>query len=380
MKASRIGQTAGVVLLCALSAVLVADPLDQSQAANTATAANGPEPWPDAKTIAERKRESENLRLFASEEPLAFKLIADFRAVNRDRNPASTKLFPAAIVLPLTDGTETEIGLQIRTRGHSRRKPEVCSFAPLRLEFQRELMGGTPLARHRAIKLGAHCRDVNEFEQYVLREYAVYKILNILTPHSFRARLAKATYIDAASKRVLEQKYAMFIEDDDDVAKRLEGRISDAKGTIFRRLDPETLTIVTLFEFMIGNTDMSISAQHNFRLVETPAGKLYPVPYDFDYSGLVDTTYSLPDKRLGINDVRERLYRGPCRTPEELETYFVKFREARERIYAIYDSIPDMSGSSRRGAKAYLDQFYRLIERPRDVKRQIIDPCLKGGM
>ncbi len=380
MTASRIGQVAWGVLLCALSAVLVAEPLDQSQAGAAAPATAAPEPWPDAKEIAERRRESETLRLFASEEPLAFKLIADFRAVNRDRNPLSEKTFPAAIVLPLADGTETEIGLQIRTRGHSRRKPEVCSFAPLRLEFQRELMGGTPLARHRAIKLGAHCRDVDEFEQYVLREYAVYKVFNLLTPRSFRARLAKATYLEAGNKRIFAQKYAIFIEDEDDVAKRLEGRITDAKGTVFRRLDQETLTLMTLFELMIGNTDMSISAQHNVRLVETPASVTYPVPYDFDYSGLVNTVYSLPDKRLGISDVRERLYRGPCRTPEELETYFVKFREARAGIYALYDAIPGMSASTRRGAKAYLDQFYRTIERPRDVKRMIIDPCLKGGM
>src|SRR5262245_12218649 len=221
MSAWRIGQAVGALLLCALSAVLVAEPVQQSQAGNTATASSATEPWPDAKTMAERKRDSENLRLFASEEPLEFKLIADFRAVNRDRNPLSEKMFPAAIVLPRNDGTETEIALEIRTRGHSRRKPEVCSFAPLRLEFQRELMAGTPLARHNSIKLGVHCRDVNEFEQYVLREYAVYKIMNLLTPRSFRARLAKATYIDANSKRVFAQKYAMFIEDDDDVAKRM---------------------------------------------------------------------------------------------------------------------------------------------------------------
>ena len=373
-------QAAGIVFLCALSAGLVAEPVRQSQAGSAAPATKAPEPWPDAKEMAERKRESENLRLFTSEEPLAFKLIADFRAVNRDRNPLSEKTFPAAIVLPHNDGKETEIGLQIRTRGHSRRRPDVCSFAPLRLEFQRELMGGTPLARHSSIKLGVHCRDVNEFEQYVLREYAVYKIFNILTPRSFRARLAKATYIEAGNKRVFAEKYAMFIEDDDDVAKRLQGRITDAKGTVFRRLEPDTLTMMTLFEFMIGNTDLSISAQHNVRIVDTPDGTLFPVPYDFDYSGLVDTVYSLPDKRLGINDVRERLYRGPCRTPEELETYFVKFREAKDRIYAVYDSIAEMSASTRRGAKAYLDQFYRLIDRPRDVKTKLIDPCLKGGM
>ena len=318
--------------------------------------------------------------MFRSVDPVEVTITADFRTVQRDRNPTSTKMFPATITFPGADGQPASMPLQIRTRGHSRRKPTLCDFAPLRLEFQKELTKNTLFDGPRTLKLGAHCRDNGTYEQYVLREHAVYRIFNLLTPRSFRSRLAKMTYVDAKNGRTVASRFGHFIEDDDDVARRLEGRISDAKGTLFRRTHAETLTLMMLFEYMIGNTDLSVSAQHNVRLVETPANEIFPVPYDFDFSGLVNTTYSGVDKRLPIQSVRDRLYRGPCRTVEELETFFVRFRALKTEIYAVYDAIPNMAASDRREARAYLDDFYRTIDRPRDQKRTFIDPCVNAGM
>ena len=147
-----------------------------------------------------------------------------------------------------------------------------------------------------------------------MREYLVYRIFNLLTPRSFRARLAKATYVDAASGMPLTTRYGMFLEDDDDVARRMDGRIAELFNASFKEVDAESQTLMFLFEYMIGSTDLSIIKLHNVRLVQDRARVLYPVPYNFDLSGLVDTSYSLVDKRLGIASVRDRLYRGPCRT------------------------------------------------------------------
>ena len=154
------------------------------------------------------------------------------------------------------------------------------------------------------MKLGTHCRsDVSLFEQYVLREYTVYRLYNLLTPYSFRARLVRATYVDTVKNKTVDTRYAMFIEDDDDVARRMSGRISDRLGLLFRNVDADTILLMTLFEYLIGNTDMSMKLQHNVRIVETPANVVYPVPYDFDYSGLVDTSYAVADTKLfGIRD------------------------------------------------------------------------------
>ena len=126
--------------------------------------------------------------------------------------------------------------------------------------------------------------------------------------------MAKATYVDEATKKPVASRMALFIEDDDDVARRMEGRTIETQKLVFRQVDYDTATLMTIFEYMIGNTDMSMYLLHNVVLVQTPKKVTYPVPYDFDYSGLVDARYAIPAKQFNITSVRDRVYRGPCRT------------------------------------------------------------------
>ena len=336
-----------------------------------------PAPFPDAAALTERRREAENRALFRSAEPLAFTLTADFSAVDKDRDPRSVKTFPATISFPMADGTTASRSIRIRGRGHSRRG-RTCDFTPLRLEFVKDEMRGTVFGGQNAIKLGTHCRVSDSFEQYVLREYTAYRIFNLLTPHSFRARLARARYVDAASQKLIGEHNGMFIEDSDDVAKRMEGRINEQRQFPFPRLDYNYLTLVAVFEYMIGNTDVAFAAQHNVRVVETPAFRRYAVPYDFDYSGLVDAIYAVVDKKRvpEITNVYQRRYIGPCRTVEELEPILAKMRAARADIYALYDR-PAFTEKSRKDARSYLDGFYKTIDRPAQIKRELVDTCWK---
>ena len=332
-----------------------------------------PNVWPDAKTIAERRRSAENRRLFRSNDPLAMTLTANFRAVNGDRVPNSTKTFPATLEFSRPNGTTVAVPLRIRGRGHSRR--QLCSFLPLRLELPKESTKDTVLDGHGPLKLGTHCR--NDWEEFVFREYAVYRLYNLFTPRSFRARLVHMTYVDEASKKPIATRHGMLIEDDDDVAKRFDGRSIDLQKVTFNRVDQETVVQMSVFEYMIGNTDMSMYLQHNIRLVQTQAGQRFTVPYDFDYSGLVDAPYAIPGKHLGLASVRDRLYRGPCRTAAEFGPVFARFRELKPEVMGVYDTLPGLSESYRKEAKAYLEQFYRTIDRPGDVKRAFIDDCNK---
>ena len=360
-------------------ASLAAAPQQQARGAAPKPAAEAPKAasaWPDAKTLESRRKSAEEIRLFATAEALPIEISADFKAVMRDRDPNSTKLYPATITYPNEDGKTVTIPLQIRTRGHSRLLRQTCDFPPLRLEFPKDQMRKTMFDGYGPIKLGTHCRPVNDFEQYVLREYTVYRMYNLLTPYSYRARLAKATYIDSVQKKTVATRYAMFIEDDDEVAKRMVGRVTDRKGLLFYNVDPDTLVLMTLFEYMIGNTDMSMMQLHNVTMVERPDRSLFSVPYDFDYSGLVDAAYAVADtKQLGIQSVRDRLYRGPCKTAAELEPYFAKFRAAKPNIMALFDALPDMTTGYSKDAKKYLEDFYKTIDRPGSVKSAFIDNC-----
>jgi len=338
------------------------------------------EPWPDAEKVRERRRDAEGRRLFQSSDPLRFTLTADFRTVNKERDPGSTRRFPAVLRIAGDDGQDRSIPVKLRTRGHFRLMSRNCSFVPLRVEFPRQEAEGTVFEGAGSLKLGTHCEDDQDYEQYTLREYLAYRIFNLLTPRSFRARLAKATHVDSTSGKTLATRYAMFIESEGDVARRLEGRIVPLPRTLFRDLDPETLTLMMLFEYMIGNTDFSIFALHNVRLVQDQARVLHPIPYDFDLAGVVNARYAVPDRQLHIATVLERLYRGPCRTAEDWRPFLAAFRAKRADVMALVDAVPDLDKASRRKAREYLEDFYRTINQPGSVKSQLVDKCAKNGM
>ena len=110
-------------------------------------------------------------------------------------------------------------------------------------------------------------------------------------------------------------------------------------------------------------------------LVQTPSKKTFPVPYDFDYSGLVDARYAVPSKQFNITSVRDRVYRGPCRTAAEFQPFFDKFIAVKAQVMALFDSISGIDAGFRKDAQKYVEGFYQTISKPGDIKRAFIDEC-----
>lgn len=326
----------------------------------------------------QRKADAEALRLFAAEEPIAITLAADFRTVNKDRNPNSKKQYPAQLTMADENGRTRTVPVKLNARGHVRRMARTCDYVPLRIEFPDEEIGDTVFDKQDALKLVVQCRGAGAFEQYLLREYLAYRVMNVFTARSFRARLATVTYVDPAGKP-LGSRYGMLLEDDSDVAKRMEGRTVEIPRVAFKDLHSDTLDTLMIFEYMIGSTDFSIYALHNVVLVQTPDRMLYTVPYDFDMTGLVSPPYAIPDRRIPIKTVQERFYRGPCRTLEQLEPVIANIRAHKDRVLALPDTIADLSRSARDEVKSYLSDFYDSIKDQRDVKRLFVDACSKAS-
>ncbi len=332
------------------------------------------EEWPADEVLQARRSEADARQLFRDVEPLAFTLTADFKAINKDRNPESTKRYPG-VISAAAGGASGELPVQLGTRGHFRLMSRNCDFVPLRVEFPRDRTAGTAFDGQTNLKLGTHCRGDRAYDNYTLREYLTYRLFNMVTPLSFRARLGRATYVDATSKKAIGTRYSIFIEHENEVARRFGGRIVELPRIVFNDLDGPTLTRMMLFEYMIGNTDFSIWALHNVRLVQDRARRLYPVPYDFDLSGFVHAPYASPDPRIGIRSVLDRLYRGPCRTVEEFEEAASALRAKRGDMLALIDSMADLDRDARVEAKEFLESFFRSIEKPGAVKKQFVDGC-----
>jgi hypothetical protein len=338
------------------------------------------EPWPDEEALKARRRESESRPLFQKVDPLEFALTANFGAINKDRKPESTTRYPAVLTVAAADGTMRDIDVKLSARGHFRRMARNCSVVPLRVEFPKTGMAGTPFDGQTTLKLGTGCEDSKEYEQITLREYLAYPMFNLVTPLAFRARLARATYVDEKSKKKGAARYALFIEHENEVARRNEGRIVELPRVSFSDVDSETLTRAMLFEFMIGNTDMSIWALHNIRLMQKSNRTLLIVPYDFDLSGFVHAPYAIPDRKLGLRSVVDRLYRGPCRTTEQIEAAAAPFRAKRGELMSVVEGIRDLESATRAEVKDYLEGFFRTIDKPSSIKKQFVDGCKNGAM
>lgn len=338
------------------------------------------EPWPDAEVVKARRTEAEQRRLFAGDEPFAFTLSADFKTINKDRNPESKNDYPGVLTVDDPAGVTT-LHVKLRPRGHLRRKAVTCSFVPLRVEFDKAEVKGTLFDGQKTLKLVTHCNSDKVFEQYILKEYASYRMLNLLTPRSFRARLAHGSYVqtardavpaDAAGAKPFVTRVGMFLEDEDDVARRAEARMMEIPRVMFKELEPDQLSIAMTFEYMIGNTDYSIFALHNVKLLRTEDKTIYAVPYDFDLSGVVNTTYAAPLRTLGQQSVRDRIFRGPCRPEAEVAPIIDKFKAKKDDILAVLDAIPGMEDDSKRDVRQYLQGFFSTIASEKSVRHTFV--------
>jgi hypothetical protein len=333
------------------------------------------EAWP-ADDVMEAKRVGVDARrLFSETEPLTFTLTGDFKAVNKERNPNNKKLFPGVLTALEATGAH-DIPVKIGSRGHFRLMPRNCDFVPIRVEFPREgETKGTLFEGQTSLKLGTHCRGDREYDNFTLKEYLTYRLFNLVTPLSFRARLARGMYVDSNTKKTVANRYSIFIEHENDVARRFGGRIVELERIKFDDLDAPSLNRMMLFEYMIGNTDFSIWKLHNVRIVQDRNRKLFAVPYDFDLTGFVHPPYAIPDPKLGIRSVVDRLYRGPCRTTEDFDAAAESFRAKRADMFTLLESMKDLDPLVRGEAKSYLESFFRTIERPESIKRQFVNGC-----
>jgi hypothetical protein len=315
--------------------------------------------------------------LFASDTILRLTLVADFRALGNDRDTVRQALRPATVVYTGPEGQPVSVRGQVSTRGHFRLRRATCAFPPLRLVFPDTGTRGTLFARQRGLKLVTHCRD-GMYEQHVLREYLAYRAHNILTPASFRPRLARIRYVDARDTTRVSERYGLFLESERELAERHGGKMLDeGRGALFDHLTPGSAELLALWEYFIGNTDWSLGALHNVRLVATDTGT-FAVPYDFDFSGLVNTPYANPDPRLPIRNVRERLWRGPCTSATALVPLLELFHARRPAIRALYDSLPELDRRYARDAVKFIDEFYDRARDPGALAQSFKYSCQPG--
>jgi hypothetical protein len=326
------------------------------------------------------------LPLFAQDSLLEVTIDAPFSTL-MDVRPDKAEL-KGSFSYQEADGTDRRVSVKLRTRGNYRRAREHCDFAPIRLNFKKGEVRDTLFDGQDKIKLVTHCKSFEaDYQQHVFREYLAYALFRELTDLSYGVRLLRITYFDTEKDRDMT-RFGFVIEDDKDVAKRNALQLTDAKHLAHDDHDRRRQNLVHLFEYMIGNTEYSLvnpepgkNCCHNVDILSAAGSPpYYALPFDFDFSGLVNASYAEPNPKYPISNVRTRFYKGLCRNNDQLPETLQLFHEKRDRLFDVIDTIRGHSiaaNQSARSAQKYVEAFYRIIDDPDEVRERLVEKCLE---
>ena len=299
------------------------------------------------------------------------------------RNKKKDALYPVQLTYTGADGQQHTIDAEVAPRGITRRL-RVCKFPPLKIHFDKKNMKGTEFRGNKSLKLVTYCKIQEKYEQYYVKESLIYRMYNLLTDYSFRVKPMMIEYKDSVENDDPITRFGFLIEDIDDVAKRNDLEKLSVAKIPYTTLDPVTTSILSLFQFMIGNLDWAAVSGpkedeccHNSRLIGAgnDINPKYGIPYDFDSSGLVDAHYAAPPEGLKVRSLRQRLYRGFCKYNDELPQTVSLFNEKKTGILALVQDNPHLTDRNRKDVVKYIDDFYEIIDNPKLFDRYIIDKC-----
>ncbi len=297
-------------------------------------------------------------KLFEENETLVVQLTTDMKKLRA--NTSGEKKFVARLRFAFNDSTIVEDTIFVRQRGHFRKQN--CNLAALALEFKPKVANAfNPWTK---LKLVNNCGMKQDDQQYLYKEFLVYKMYQLFTSYSLGTRLVQITYNDAEGKVKPYTEYSFLIEDIDHLAKQNKCREESKIKYSSKEVDYDQTTLLSLFEYMIGNVDWSIPNYHNIKiLVPKKDSNALPIPvaYDFDVSGIVNPHYAVGTP--GINeDVTERVYRGFPRKMEELQVAIDLFVAKEKAIYQLIDDFVLLENFNKREMKDFLKDFFVTIK------------------
>jgi len=311
------------------------------------------------------------LDLFEESAPMHITLTLDLKKYQREKYKG--EYMPVHFLYEFNDTISLEKTMRLKARGEFRRGH--CHLAPFWLNVREAGAKNEQFPDIKRIKIVTHCKGSKAYDEYVLKEYLCYKIYNIISPLSFRVRLLRMTYVDTGRKNKQSEGWAFMIEPVDMLAERHDAEEVKNDNLSTRRMRPMEMDVLALFQYMIGNVDYSIRNRHNVKILELPGGYT-PVPYDFDYCGLVNTYYALPTENLDIKSVRERYYLGPCRSGEANRSAVEHLNQHREDILHLVNEFEFLNEKQKTNMLSYLEEYFALASKYKIIQYNLNRTCL----
>ena len=313
--------------------------------------------------------------LFDSEELLEITLSGNLTKLLRDKTK-DPKKYP--LTLSYTEANnKISLPIKAKTRGNFRRLIGNCAYLPLKIYFPKSDIGKQTIFRdQRKMKLVMPCSG----KKYVVHEYLVYKLYNLVTPKSFKVRLVKVQIDNQQKKKQKPAVYGILLEEEAQMAERNE------MVAVERKLHPTQVQRtpflnMAVFEYLIGNTDWSVQYLQNIKLLAADSlSTPYPVPYDFDHAGIVSAPYAKPADALKLSTIKERRYRGYCsKDLKKFGATIAFYNELKPAIYRVYQDCDLLEEKYKAATLKYLDEFYETINNPKKWQKDFTYPCDPNG-
>lgn len=253
--------------------------------------------------------------------------------------------------------------LKIKPRGRFRRK--ISDLPPVKLKFPKKTLLASGMDTLNEVRLTFPIDNSPESQSLIYREYLCYKLFETLSPMSTRARLAKVTLINLADEKAPAMTLtALLVEDKEELVSRLQADELEQFGYPIAQMDQQHYALVVMFQYMIGNTDWNQSTLHNLRLIKLKNnGQVLSIPFDFDFAGMVDAPYAVPNAETGLQSVRQRFLM-------DNEVDFSNLQHAVEGLHAKQASLeaicrsPAIPAKLSEQALLYLRQYFQVTSDP----------------
>jgi hypothetical protein len=317
-------------------------------------------------------QKGELAELFMDETPLEIKLSVAIKEVKAITNDT---VYTSYVMHYKNAGIWDSIKIEVRARGNFRRKE--CYYPPLRVKIKKEDAKGTLFEGSRSLKLVLPCKQVKE-NSLIMKEYICYQMYEPISRYTFNTRLANIAFTDRNNKKIQGVSImGFFIEDDDVVARRHKAKVVEDLKLHPKTLQDSNAVRHDMFQYMVANTDWSTTFLHNAKVIQLEESKKYiPLAYDFDMAGFVNAPYATANETLGITSVRERLYRGFCRSNEVMQAirneYISKENDINGVIKRYQNSFDPREFAS---LTKYMDEFFNTLKSDAKFKFNIMDKC-----
>ncbi len=264
--------------------------------------------------------------------------------------------------------------VRVKVRGKMRRK--TCDLPPIKIRFAGAEVPDS-IAEFSEIKAVLPCFPTPEHEKLVARELLCYQLYQVVTDQSFAVAPVKLRLFQTGKAKPAQERSAFLIEPVEALALRMQGRPYAPQSASIKRLDSTAVDRMALFQYMIGNTDWSVPTRHNVKLVVQEKGLPLPVPYDFDYSGLVNAPYASPQQGAPTRTVTERWFMGLCRTKEFMTPTAQLFLDKKTALLSCVEQAHWLLEEDKNQIAQYLQGFFNVLENPKRFEQQILEQCRK---